>query len=168
MDDGIFARLRRLLSPSSEPAGAATEQVEGDLPVEDEPALPAVDAEAPAEDDARQAPVEVAPEPPAEEKAPSVRRLPSFHPVTAAHEGASDEAAGGPLSLSLTEAITLVRNHGGDTIELGFLQKELDRRVREGSEPDDLWPRIEQAVSGRLRRAGKLAEGQSLVLERDR
>lgn len=69
--------------------------------------------------------------------------------------------------MTLTEAIALVRSGGGDAIELEFLRRELERREREGAAPEELWSRIERAVSGRLRRVGQLAEGQTLALRRD-
>ena len=47
------------------------------------------------------------------------------------------------------------RNGGGDPIELEFLRRELKRRDRDGNAPEELWPRIEPAVSGRLRRVAE-------------
>ena len=94
------------------------------------------------------------------------RPLPPFRPSTETQELLTETEAP-PLTLTLSEAIQLVHDSGGDAMELRFLRRELQRRGREGSEPPDLWPRVEQAVTGRLRRVGRLAEGQPLTLLRD-
>jgi len=114
------------------------------------------------------------PEPAAAPVAPSTgglggapaRPLPSFRPVGAKAE-AEEAAPPQPLSLTLSEAIELVHEAGGDAMELRFLRRELQRRGGEGAEPPDLWARTEKAVAGRLRRVGRLAEGQALELSRD-
>ena len=97
---------------------------------------------------------------------PPARPLPPFRPGVAVEERPTETEAS-PLTLTLSEAIQLVHDSGGDAMELRFLRRELQRRGREGSEPPDLWPRVEQAVTGRLRRVGRLAEGQPLTLLRD-
>jgi hypothetical protein len=147
MSGGILSRLRRRREPETEEPIVREPEVAPDT--ESEPVVPAAAAAEPvaAEQAARPA---------------ASRRLPSFRPVEP-----SVSAAAEPLSVTLSEAIELVQGAGGDVIELRFLRRELDRRTQEGSEPPDLWPRIETAVGGRLRRVGKLAEGQPLELQRD-
>jgi hypothetical protein len=99
------------------------------------------------------------------------RPLPSFRPSTAGRAAVTELEAGSEppaeLSLTLDEAIELVHDSGGDAMELRFLRRELQRRAGEGGEPAELWSRIEQAATGRLRRVGQLAEGQALTLRRD-
>jgi hypothetical protein len=97
------------------------------------------------------------------------RPLPSFRPAPAAPASSLDvePEAASPLSLTLSEAIEIVHESGGDAMELRFLRRELQRRRREGSEPPELWARVEQAAAGRLRRVGRLVEGQALALQRD-
>jgi hypothetical protein len=104
----------------------------------------------------------------------TARRLPPYRPhrspaasAPAVSAPAAATAVAEPLRLTLSEAIALVQEGGGDAIELHFLRRELERRSREGHEPEDLWPRIEHKVSTRLQRVGRLAEGQTLTLERD-
>jgi hypothetical protein len=91
--------------------------------------------------------------------------LPSFRPVQVGQTAVAEPLS--ELSLTLSEAIDLVHESGGDAMELRFLRRELQRRGGEGAEPPELWARTEQAVAGRLRRVGRLAEGQPLVLRRD-
>jgi hypothetical protein len=100
---------------------------------------------------------------------PAARPLPSFRPVPGGRSAVAEpEAEPLPeLSLTLSEAIDLVHEAGGDTMELRFLRRELQRKGGDGNERPELWGRIEQAVTGRLRRAGRLAEGQPLALRRD-
>ena len=179
MSGGIISRLRRWLAPAVEEPSGPRDTEAGRQPAHAAapPPPPAVDAppqRAPIEPSGPPAPAVEAPSDPSAEPeraqalavgrpAPdSQRSLPSFRPVAA-----SEPAAEGPLSVTLSEAIALVQGAGGDVIELRFLRRELDRRTQEGSVPAELWPRIEKAVVGRLRRVGKLAEGQSLVLRRD-
>jgi hypothetical protein len=97
------------------------------------------------------------------------RPLPSFRPAPAAPASSLDvePEAASPLSLTLSEAIEIVHESGGDAMELRFLRRELQRRRGEGSEAPELWARIEQAAAGRLRRVGRLVEGQALALQRD-
>jgi hypothetical protein len=97
------------------------------------------------------------------------RPLPSFRPPPAVPASSLDvePEAASPLSLTLSEAIEIVHESGGDAMELRFLRRELQRRRGEGSEPPELWTRIEQAAAGRLRRVGRLVEGQALALQRD-
>jgi hypothetical protein len=97
------------------------------------------------------------------------RPLPSFRPAPADPASPVDiePEAASPLSLTLSEAIEIVHERGGDAMELRFLRRELQRRRGEGGEAPELWARIEQAAAGRLRRVGRLVEGQALVLQRD-
>jgi hypothetical protein len=99
----------------------------------------------------------------------AARPLPSFRPVPGGQTAvAAPEAEPLPeLSLTLSEAIDLVHEAGGDAMELRFLRRELQRKGGDGNEPPELWGRIEQAVTGRLRRTGRLADGQPLTLRRD-
>jgi hypothetical protein len=166
MSGGILSRLRRRRQPAAEePIVRVPEVVPVPEPVpEPEPEPVAAAPEPELEPEPEPEPVAAAP-PPAPEPAPAAsRQLPSFRPVA---PSAPSEVIAEPLSVTLSEAIELVQGAGGDVIELRFLRRELDRRKQEGSEPPDLWPRIETAVGGRLRRVGKLVEGQELALLRD-
>jgi hypothetical protein len=167
--------------PEDDTIGSSSAGTEEAAPLPEDPAETVAPVhEAPVETVApvHEAPVEIRPPAaaparppaaaaPAERPAPAAARpLPSFRPVAAPGDFRA-EAEASPLTLTLSEAIQLVHDSGGDAMELRFLRRELQRRGREGSEPPDLWPRIEQAVTGRLRRVGRLAEGQQLTLLRD-
>jgi hypothetical protein len=172
MSDGVFARLSRWFSPSRERSNAALPEPSGD-------AVPPAAAEVlspPEAEPAPQAESDRAQTPPIPgREAAAARPLPAYRPNTTPEQEARRAAAArapepspsAPLSLTLSEAITLVQDRGGDAIELHFLRRELARRSKEGTEPTDLWPRIENLVGGRLRRVGCLSEGQTLTLERD-
>jgi hypothetical protein len=159
MSRGLLARLRFWSSPPDEGPVASGEEEEvavaevSPLP-EPEPPPAAVAAPAAAEGPGR---------------APA-RPLPPFRPVSSTDESAAvgpEAEPSPPLSITLSEAIELVHEAGGDAMELRFLRRELQRRGGEGSEPPELWSRTEKAVAGRLRRVGRLADGQVLELTRD-
>jgi hypothetical protein len=179
MSRGLLARLRSWRSApkesSSDPEDTIAAVSSGDERSEGKP-----DASGPAEiptastngaveevAPAPEPPAEIPPIAAAEDPIPvPARPLPPFRPSTETEELLAETEAP-PLTLTLSEAIQLVHDSGGDAMELRFLRRELQRRGREGSEPPDLWPRVEQAVTGRLRRVGRLAEGQPLTLLRD-
>jgi hypothetical protein len=180
MSRGLLARLRSWRSAPNESSSAPEDPVaagsSGDERSEGTPDASGT-AEIPtASTNGAVEEVAPAPEPPAEippiaaaEERPvpaPARPLPPFRPSTET-EALLAETVAPPLTLTLSEAIQLVHDSGGDAMELRFLRRELQRRGREGSESPDLWPRVEQAVTGRLRRVGRLAEGQPLTLLRD-
>jgi len=99
----------------------------------------------------------------------AARPIPSHHaerPAQTSRALASATEPAAMVNLTLLDAIGLVRSEGGDAIELEFIRRELERGSRDEAAAEELWQRAERAVSGRLRRLGRLPEGQTLTLRR--